>query len=290
MILLVSDLGHKDKPVVFINFAIYYIQNDMDKLGNEKKLIGEYVDNIAADTYVWYDAQWKHDDMEHQHRSFQLNYITEGYQYFHIDKKIYLVPQNHIIWIPSAKPHKTTTESSSVNLMSVLFKEVPKEDFFMNTHVFPAPAVLKEMLLYASKWNRVLDIDKEQKLFLKALLYSLPNFCEESMALEIPVPSDDRLIPLCNYINKNYRFNFDIQALANMANLSVRTLQRIFKKETGITLQKYLQLVRILKSIELLDTKKYTLTEIAYKVGYQSLSAFSLSYSSLMKDGPKLKP
>lgn len=289
MILLVSDLGHKDKLVVFINFAIYYIYNDMEKLGHPDKQIGEYVDNISADTYVWYDAQWKHDDKEHQHLSFQLNYVTEGYQYFHIDKKIYLVPQNHIIWIPSAKPHKTTTESSSVNLMSVLFKEVPKGDFFRKTHVFPAPAVLKEMLLYASKWNRVIDIDMEQKLFLKALLYSLPNFCEESMALEIPVPSDERLIPLCNYINSNYKFSFDIHALAEMANLSVRTLQRVFKKETGITLQKYLQLVRILKSIELLDTRKYTLTEIAYKVGYQSLSAFSLSYSSLMKEGPKLK-
>src|SRR5690606_14487723 len=121
MILLVSDLGHKDKPVVFINFAIYYIQNDMDKQGNEKKLIGEYVENIAADIYVTCDAQWKHDNIEHQHRSFQLNYITEGYQYIHIDKKIYLVPQDPIIWIPSSNPHKTPTEASSVNLMSVLF-------------------------------------------------------------------------------------------------------------------------------------------------------------------------
>lgn len=37
--------------------------------------------------------------------------------------------------------------------------------------------------------------------------------------------------------------------------MSVRSLQRIFKNETGITLQKYLQLTRILKSIELIDTK-----------------------------------
>jgi AraC-like DNA-binding protein len=69
--------------------------------------------------------------------------------------------------------------------------------------------------------------------------------------------------------------------------MSVRSLQRIFKNETGITLQKYLQLTRILKSIELIDTKQYTLSEIAYKVGYQSLSAFTSSYFAVMKAKPK---
>jgi transcriptional regulator GlxA family with amidase domain len=42
---------------------------------------------------------------------------------------------------------------------------------------------------------------------------------------------------------------------AAKAQMSVRSLQRIFKNETGITLQKYLQLTRILKSIELIDTE-----------------------------------
>lgn len=40
--------------------------------------------------------------------------------------------------------------------------------------------------------------------------------------------------------------------------MSARNLQRIFKQETGITLQKYMQLVRILRSIELIDTNNFT--------------------------------
>nr|WP_228372436.1 AraC family transcriptional regulator [Chryseobacterium daeguense] len=102
------------------------------------------------------------------------------------------------------------------------------------------------------------------------------------------MPSDERLIPVCNSINSNFRYNLDIENLAEKAKMSVRSLQRIFKNETGITLQKYLQLTRILKSIELIDTRQYTLSEIAYMVGYQSLSAFSLSYFSVMKSKPKI--
>ncbi|WP_238319422.1 helix-turn-helix domain-containing protein [Bacteroides propionicifaciens] len=50
-----------------------------------------------------------------------------------------------------------------------------------------------------------------------------------------------------------------------------------------------MQLIRILKSIELLDTKQYTLTEVAYRVGYKSLSAFTNSYATIMKTKPKKK-
>jgi len=265
------------------------MQNDKVKCGLTEIKEGKYIDDIPIDAYVWFEENWEHDEYEHKHTRYQLTYVAEGYQYFHIEKKIYLVPQNHIIWIPTGKEHRTTSEAKMVHLMVVLFNSVPDDDFYKNVHVSLAPTVLKEMLLYAAKWNKVLIEDNEQQLFLKAMLQSLPNFCEENNGLQIPVPTDSRLIPICNYINTNYKSGFDSEDLATKAKMSVRTLQRIFKHETGITLQKYVQLIRILKSIELIDSQQYTLSEIAYQVGYQSLSAFTSSYSSIMKTKPKLK-
>ncbi len=263
------------------------MQNDNKKCGLSEVSIGNYVDTISAEAYVWFEENWQHDEYEHTHQRYQLTYVAEGYQYFHIEQKIYLVPQNHVIWIPTNKEHRTTSEAKTVNLMLVLFHSVPEQDFYQNVHVFPAPAVLKEMLLYASKWNKLLTETEEKHAFLKAILISLPNLCKENSGLQIPVPVDNRLIPICGYINKNFQYNFDIDELADKAKMSVRNLQRIFKNETGITLQKYMQLIRILKSIELIDTKQYTLSEIAYKVGYQSLSAFTSSYYSIMKMKPR---
>ncbi|MBK1897785.1 AraC family transcriptional regulator [Chryseobacterium paridis] len=253
----------------------------------EKK--GFYNDAISKDAYVWYEKNWQHDEYEHIHERAQLTYVEEGYQYLHIEQKIYLVPKNHVIWIPSGVKHRTTSEASTVNLMVVLFKSEIQSDFFREVHVFAAPPVLKEMLLYASKWNKLADEDEEQTLFLKALLNSLPNFCNESRFLEIPVPEDHRLIPVCDYINTHFQENLNIDDMADLAKMSVRSLQRIFKDATGITLQKYGQLIRILKSVELIDTRQYTLSEIAFKVGYKSLSAFTSSYTSIMKEGPKVK-
>ncbi|MDH6253751.1 AraC-like DNA-binding protein/mannose-6-phosphate isomerase-like protein (cupin superfamily) [Chryseobacterium sp. H1D6B] len=265
------------------------MQNDKIKCGLAEQNDSRFVDTIEKEAYVWYEKDWKHDDYEHVHHRAQLTYVEEGYQYFHIDQKIYLVPQHHVIWIPSGKPHRITSEAQTVNLMVFLFKSVLKEDFYQHVQVFAIPPVLKEMLLYASKWNKVLAEDEEQEIFFKAILKSLPNFCRENNHLEIPVPADERLIPVCTYINANFKYHLNIDALADKAQMSVRSLQRIFKHETGITLQKYLQLTRILKSIELLDTRQYTLSQTAFMTGYKSLSAFTSSYFAVMKSKPKLK-
>lgn len=265
------------------------MQNDTVKCGLSEQNDSRFIDTIEKEAYIWCETDWKHDDHEHSHQRSQLTFVEEGYQYFHIDQKIYIVPQHHVIWIPSGKAHRISSEAKTVNLMVFLFKSVFADEFYQHVHVFAAPPVLKEMLLYASKWNQLTEKDEEQDVFFKAILKSLPNFCRESSFLEIPVPSDARLIPVCTYIDSNFKYSLNTAALAERAQMSVRSLQRIFKSETGTTLQKYLQLVRILKSIELMDTGRYTLSQIAYKVGYQSLSAFTSSYYSIMKSKPKVK-
>lgn len=254
-----------------------------------KQLIGEYSDNMTTNTYVWYEKNWQHDEKLHSHDYFQLNYVEEGYQYFHIEQKIYLVPQNHVIWIPANKMHRTTSDAKTVNPMLILFKNIFEDDFFDSIHVFVAPPILKEMMLYAAKWNKFLIEEKEQRTFLKALLCSLPHFFKQNNNLELPVLVDLRLIPVSEYIHLNYSNQFNLNDLAEKANMSARNLQRVFKQETGITLQKYMQLIRILKSIELIDTNNFTLSEIAYQVGYKSLSAFTSSYFSVTKSKLKLK-
>lgn len=246
-------------------------------------------DHIFTDAYVWFEDSWQHEKLPHTHRHYQLTYVEEGYQYFHIDQKIYIVPQHHIILIPSNTLHRTTSDSLSVILKVVLFTSLPDADFYKNVQVFSAPPVLREMLLYASKWNKVMCADEEQSAFLRAILIGLPHFYQENESLEIPIPSDQRLASVCQYINQNYQYHLNTDQLASMARMSARSLQRIFKQETGITLKKYLQLTRILKSIELLDTNQYTLTEVAFRVGYKSLSAFTTSYRAIMKGNPKRK-
>ncbi|WP_158960504.1 AraC family transcriptional regulator [Myroides fluvii] len=259
------------------------MQNDTPKCGLLEKSQGEFFDDLSIDAYFWYVQDWKHDHYTHSHQRYQLTYVEQGYQYFHLNNKTYLVPQHHVIWIPSHTEHRISSESQTVHLRVALFKQVPQDDFFQQVHVFPAPPVLKEMLLYANKWNQVMDEKPEQVLFIQAIVRNLPEFCLENENLHIPVPSNPRLLTVCDYIHTHVHLNFKTDDLAAIAQLSTRSLQRLFKRETGINIQKYTQLIRILKSIELHDTQRYTLSEIAHLVGYNSLTAFTSSYHNIMK-------
>ncbi|WP_317167594.1 AraC family ligand binding domain-containing protein [Chryseobacterium sp. c4a] len=124
---------------VFIKFAKKHIQNDSAKCGLIEKTQSQFVDVIEKVAYIWCEKNWKHDDYEHVHNRAQLTFAEEGYQYFHIDQKIYLVPQHHVIWIPFGKAHKITSEAKTVNLRVFLFKMVFEEEFYQNIHVFAVP-------------------------------------------------------------------------------------------------------------------------------------------------------
>ncbi len=261
--------------------------NDKAKCGLLELKEGIFLDNHPKEAYVWYEKDWTHDDYEHKHHRAQLVYVEEGYQYFHVAHCTYLVPQHHVIWIPSGIAHRTTSEAKRVNLMTILFQPILTDDFYQQVHVFLAPPVLREMILYASKWNKLEGTNKEEDHFLRTILLTLPAVCEEALSLQIPIPKDERLHPVCRFINTNFGNTLAIDVLSELAHMSVRTLQRTFKKETGITLQKYIQLIRVLKSVELINTEQYTLTQVAHLVGYKSLSAFSLSYLTIMKSKPK---
>lgn len=265
------------------------MRNANFKCGLIEKLEGVFEDTNTIQAYVWYEDNFVHDEYQHSHKRYQLTYVEQGYQYIQFGNNKYLIPQHYIAWIPSDQLHATTTTSKNINLKVVLYKEVPSDEFYEKFHVFPAPTLLKEMLDYATKWNKLIENETEKEQFLHTILICLKNFCNENQALQIPIPRDNRLTNLALYINKNLASPLNLDDLANLSNMSIRNLQRLFKQETGLTLQKYLQLVRILKSIELLDTNEYTLSEIAYLIGYKSLAAFRTSYFTIMKVYPKHK-
>ena len=245
------------------------------------------LDSIPKKYYVWYEDDWKHEDEFHSHQRAQLAYVAEGYQHLFVDDEVFLLPQNHAVWIPPNKLHKTKTTLESIRLMTIFFElEDDKEDFYNEVRIFSVPTVLKEMLFYASKWSKQEEEKFEEQLFLKAILYEMPSFWTSSMKLGLTVPKDDRLYAVCVFLQENFSSTILFEELAQNYSMSLRTMERLFKKETGLTASKYLQLIRIIRSIEFLGEQKITIAEVAYKVGYKSLQAFSNSFYQLLQVRP----
>jgi transcriptional regulator GlxA family with amidase domain len=76
------------------------------------------------------------------------------------------------------------------------------------------------------------------------------------------------------YLRDNVAHRFDLTAVASVAGTSVRTLQRNFKKQIGITPLSFHQQLRIDRAKHLLESTKVPISQIAADVGYAEEATF----------------
>jgi AraC-like DNA-binding protein len=91
----------------------------------------------------------------------------------------------------------------------------------------------------------------------------------------------NRILAIKHRLETDFSTPPGLAALAQSIGLNRHSLCREFKRETGLTISQYLQLQRVEAAERLLLTGKWSVTEAALEVGYNSLSAFSRAYLSL---------
>jgi len=98
---------------------------------------------------------------------------------------------------------------------------------------------------------------------------------------------DQTIIVIQQAMNLGYTKLVSIQALAQQANLTERTMQRRFLKATGYNPNHYLQRLRVQKACDLLESSQYSFEWIANQVGYGDTSACRKIFIKTMGLTPK---
>lgn len=94
-------------------------------------------------------------------------------------------------------------------------------------------------------------------------------------------------IHLCmQYMDNHYYDKITLEKLAEMVYLSPSYLSRIFKKETGYTINEYLIQVRIEKAKRLLHRKDLRVTDVADAVGFDDQSYFTKVFRRMVGTTP----
>ena len=87
--------------------------------------------------------------------------------------------------------------------------------------------------------------------------------------------SDDFVTKAISYIHKNFKNNFSGKEIADYCSVSLSYLRSIFLKQTGKTIVEYRDFLRIAAAKEMLESKYFTVTEIASELGYCDVYHFS---------------
>jgi AraC-like DNA-binding protein len=94
-----------------------------------------------------------------------------------------------------------------------------------------------------------------------------------TIPLQLPWPTDERARRAAAWLRAHPDDPGLIKQVAKRVALGVRTLERLFQKETGLTFGKWRQQLRLLHALRLLAAGR-PVAAVALDVGYESASAF----------------
>jgi AraC-like DNA-binding protein/ligand-binding sensor protein len=111
-----------------------------------------------------------------------------------------------------------------------------------------------------------------------------------TLANEIVVQEDEAESPLIRraraYIFANQADPIDLEKVAKAMHVSTFYFCKMFKKVTGLTFTDYLSRVRVEKAKTLLLNPHLRISEIAYDVGFQSLTHFNRMFRKIVGQSP----
>jgi len=115
-----------------------------------------------------------------------------------------------------------------------------------------------------------------------ALLVGMLRVYSQEEGENVRDPYVSAISPALDYIHQNYMQDFSQEQLSQVCHLSPTHFRRLFKEQIGTSPLAFLHQTRILKSCALLRSSNLSVTEVAGKVGYNSLSSYNRQFSRAM--------
>lgn len=100
--------------------------------------------------------------------------------------------------------------------------------------------------------------------------------------------SNELICDILDYIDNNINKKITIEELSDYFSYNKFYIMKLFKREIGISLIVYINCIRILNSINLIQNNNYSFTKIALCNGFYSLEYFSETFNKIMGVSPRI--
>ena len=218
----------------------------------------------------------------HHHSWHQLLYAVSGVLVVDLEGARYFVPPEQAIWLPAGCVHSVYTEYGA-DLKSLYIERGYDElgrDQATVIHITP---LIRELILNAAEFAVEYPLEGYENDLVQLLLKSLGRAQRESGFL--PWPVSPELAGLCNRLYQQPDNSQSSELLAQEMAITVRTLDRRFRKETGMTLKQWRLQLKLKQAVELINTGM-SITSIAFELGYSSPSPFIYMFREQMGVSP----
>ena len=258
----------------------------MLKVSNEDLLFA--IDEKPETMYVWH-SRFEDRFQDHTHSKGQLTYVEGGIIFLYTKEKSYFLPARHYVWIPAGIEHHLQHRYHAAVVRNIYFDTTTDDEnpFYNQIGIYPVNNLLLEMFLYSERWNGNIKPATKEYDFLNTLKNILPVVSQHPLPIALPTTENQRLRPVLKHIIDNLaNDNMSLESVGKANGFSERTLSRLFQSAMDTSFFQYLKLARMIKAMEKLLETDLTISEIAYEVGYNSISSFSNTFYKMVGKRP----
>jgi AraC-like DNA-binding protein len=212
---------------------------------------------------------------EHHHPWRQLLYAVSGAMTVYAGRWSWIIPPGKAVYIPAGCRHSMRMWGD-VAMRSLYFPvrdNVPLA--WPECFVLSVTPLLRELILRVVEWA-ALDSRVPEHMRLAALLFDEIAGAPVTPLL-LPLPLDARAAAVARDVLASPAKEASLDQLARRHATGRRTLERLFREETGMSFGIWRQQARLLHSISALAEGK-PVTEAALDAGYASVSAYIAAY------------
>jgi AraC-like DNA-binding protein len=204
----------------------------------------------------------------------QLVYASQGVMSVHTSRGTWVVPAHRAVWIPAGVEHRIQM-SGRVSVRSLFFvagfaRRMPRECLAVNV----SPLV-RELVLHTIRVGMLRATEPQEERLAQVILDHLETLPE--MPLQLPMPRDPRAREMAERLCASPGEGRSLDELAYGVGASKRTLERLFLRETAMTLGRWRQRLQLIEALRQLAAGR-AVTGVALAVGYDSPSAFITAF------------
>lgn len=267
-----------------------------------------------------FPQEWMSDTLQIPYS--MLRYICSGSARFVVDGEPYLVEKDDVFYIPQGS-HLYCTAQEEIVFISVRFiGSIQLQDEDMLKHLwnirqqyhFGHEPHLREWFenMYQSAVSRTTYKRLETRGYLNLICARLARESTNQVEPEETVKAerilmesmedmksirrravashnktDPRIQALVDYITLHPEVNLTREEMCRMCDVSESTLRRLFKSHMGKSIYEFIKDTKVLYAAHLLTTTNIPISEVGYRLGYESPSYFTKTFRDVFGVSPQ---
>ena len=217
--------------------------------------------------------------------------VTVGGTDYHLnEKEIIIIPPGELHSMPAQEGRRIIfqCDNSIISDIPALEALVPvfSDAFYINSTLNKELYILsrKSILdIYSEYYSKSSLADVRIYICLINMLTAVREYqltqAADAFSGEIPGRDDSKKFNMVmKYINQNYMFDIPLEKIADIAGYSKYHFSRIFKKYNNVSYIQYINGKRIKAAERLLIDPSLSVTEVAMRAGFASLTTFNRAF------------